>query len=250
MPFIKPYRKIQRFRRMFETVVVDAEAADDLTTLVKRARRIVGEIVREMTDGGTWYSKELVRQRRDVYVELRKSFEANGLPIVSSLSQMFSHLDRGLDLSSAPLVFGNRAKSIHAREEVEVFVRCKGDSPEVMFKCGTGTKAKTYVARLAELPSPEWFVQSAELSVSDEGRVILRLIVVRTLESVEAGGLTARKPRPRPLALVRGKLFALKPEDVDKLLPALSDASKDKLDSIAAWIERNRDLVAVAVDIP
>lgn len=250
MPFIKPYRKIQRFRRMFETVVVDAEAADDLTTLVKRARRIVGDVVREMTDGGKWYPKELVRQRRDVYVELRKSFEANGLPIVSALSQMFSHLDRGLDLESAPLVFGNRAKSIHAREEVEVFVRLRDSVPEVMFKCGTGTKAKTYIARLEELPGPEWFVQSAEVSLSDEGRVVLRLIVVRTLESVEAGGLTVRKPRPRPLALVRGKLFALHPEDVAKIVPALEHASKDKLDALAVWIERNRDRVDVAVDIP
>lgn len=235
---------------MFETAIVDAEASDDLATLVKRARRLSDEIVKEALDGSRWYAKELVRQRRDVYVELRKAFDANGLPTISSLSQMFSHLDRGLDLGTAPLVFGNRAKSIHAREEVEIFVRRKDGVSEIMFKCGTGTKAKTYVARVGELPGPEWFVQSAEASLSDDDRVILRLIVVRTLESVEAGGVSAKAPRPRPFALVRGKLFALKAEDIEKIVPVLARASKGKVDSIAEWIERNRDRVDIAVEIP
>jgi hypothetical protein len=244
--FIKAHRKLQRYRRAFSCRVTDGEAAGDLRTFLARARRIFAKALDEAAEG-RWYSKEEVGQRKKLYREVKASFEVNGLPTGSAVSQIFSALDRGVKIEEVPLVYANPAKSLATQAEVEVFAR----DGEIGLKAGAA-KSKVYPVPVTETPPEGWFIQYVEIHEAEKGGVELILVVVRSREGVEKVADTKRgKTREEALRdtskvpfVIAGAIYLVEREAADKINARIGkDIPREKLASLTAWIVNNGERI-------
>jgi hypothetical protein len=256
MPFINPPRTLQRYRKMFKCQIVGPEgAADALGDLVIIARRVTSQLIGDAIEanGGEWIASTHRRERADVYKDLIASFDANGLPTASGPSQMFAAKDRADDLAFAPLVFGNRAKTLKGQQEVEVFVR----GTSLALKCGKTDKAKTINVELDEVPGENWFVQSAEVLPN----ATINLVVVRSHMSVErdkAEGKTGKKKKTKKtrkavkaddtaFVMIGKTLYAVDADGERKIRSRFvsgKTVDDEMLDRVREWIRKNGEVVA------
>jgi len=243
MPFAKPPRRLQRFRRFFTTRVkrVSEPATEaDVFALILQTRGLADKMIAKDIEGREWYSREEGRQRSKLYKAIKEAFEERGWPSSSSVSQFFATLDRKTPIKDAPLVYGNKARSLRGQKAVEAFL----EGTTLTLKPQAAPR-NGFVFTLEDAPPDEWFVQAAEVR-SEKGNLYVDFVLVRSKEMLErdSGEMIAKtiETSGRVIVCLEGEgLYLLDAATVDKIRKHLAkgEITAAKLKKFQAWVRKN-----------